>query len=186
MVMVTSPRKRKEQEQTKVVFRTTVAASVVLSVLALFVIFTDNEKRPARIRQLPGALNRARLRAIKWPALEETYNGREVIADPQYLLDFAIIGFEKSGSSTFMKWLGSHPQVQCFQEEIYDLYRNRTGTMVWRLDTELEHGYQYKRGYKSPVDIYNVIPIQLLDEVFPKTRLILTLRHPVLWVSVLW
>ena len=118
-----------------------------------------------------------------WPDLSAIYDGKKIIADPQFLLDFAILGFEKSGTSTLMKWLGGHPEVQCFQEEVYDLYRNRTGSLVWRLHTQLKPGFEYKRGFKSPVDIFNAEAIHLLDAYFPKTRILLALRHPVLYVS---
>jgi hypothetical protein len=186
MVTVTSPRQRKAQETAKVTIQVAATIVLVLFGLGLLVYFTQSSpERPQSLRLSLPTRHRSTHRANKkWPDLAEVYNGREVIADPQYLLDFAIIGFEKSGSSSFMKWLGAHPQVQCFQEEIYDLYRNRTGTMVWRLHTELPHGFEYKRGYKSPIDIFNADTIHLLDEWFPKTRLILSLRHPVLYVSL--
>lgn len=122
----------------------------------------------------------------KWPELSEVYDGKEIIADPQYLLDFAIVGFEKSGSSTFMKWLGDHPQVQCFQDEIYDMYKGQVGEMVKRLHKYLKPGFQYKRGYKSPGDIFLANTIHLLDEYFPKTRLVLSLRHPVLYYQSIY
>ena len=141
-------------------------------------------KHPASAFKLLPAISKKQNDKISaWPPLEDVYNGQDIIGDPQYLLDFAIIGFEKSGSSTFMKWLGAHPQVQCFQEEIYDLYQNKPGAMVWRLHTQLESGWDYKRGYKSPGDIFLANVIHLLDDYFPKTRLILALRHPIRYVS---
>ena len=128
-----------------------------------------------------------------WPKLEDIVvdvtnkNGKkrkEIISDPQFLLDFAIVGFEKCGTSTLMEWLGASPAVKCFQEEIYDLYTNETGTLAWRMYTQFPHGYEYKRGYKSPIDIFNANALHMLDKYFPQTRLIVALRHPVLYVSL--
>ena len=146
---------------------------------------SNRPDRSSTFKLLPAISKKQKDSQKEWPPLETVYNGQDIIGDPQYLLDFAIIGFEKSGSSTFMKWLGAHPQVQCFQEEIYDLYQNKPGAMVWRLHTQLEPGWDYKRGYKSPGDVFLANAIHLLDEYFPKTRLILALRHPVRYVSTL-
>jgi hypothetical protein len=146
---------------------------------------TEEDGPPSSFKLLP-AITNSRAPDAPWPELSEFYNGKDVIKDPQFLLDFAIIGFEKSGSSTFMKWLGAHPQIQCFQEEIYDMYLGKVGTMVWRLYTQLKPGFQYKRGYKSPGDIFLANTIHLLDEYFPKTRLILSLRHPVLYYQSIY
>jgi hypothetical protein len=123
---------------------------------------------------------------LEWPDLESIWHQGKMVGNPQFLLDFAIVGFEKCGTSTLMNWLGSHPQAQCFQEEVYDLYRNLTGAMIWRLYTGLEQGYQYRRGYKSPVDIFNMNVFHLLDQYFPNTKLLLTLRHPVLYFQSLY
>jgi hypothetical protein len=76
-------------------------------------------------------------------------------ADVSWLLDFAIIGFGKCGTSTLMELLGSHPQVACFQREISDLMRNKVETFVEKLYRRLPEG-PYKRGYKAPADVTQV------------------------------
>ena len=200
MVLVTSPRNRQAQKKNLSIQVAGVIASILL--ISAFALFWTSSSSSTATTTTTEKLSSLRLpiksrltkrlqqqqqhgKEKKWPALSEVYDGQKVIADPQFLLDFAILGFEKSGTSTLMKWLGSHPEVQCFQEEIYDLYRNRTGTLVWRLHSQTEPGFHYKRGYKSPIDVFNANAIHLLDQYFPKTRLLLALRHPVLYVSFL-
>ena len=183
MVLIATPQQRRAQKEK----RLKIYIAVILSVLLLIGIFLllrtpteeqDDEDSPQlRVTRKIQETNKP------WPELEEVFDGRKVIADPQFLLDFAVIGFEKSGTSTLMKWFGAHSQIQFFQEEIYDLYRNRTGSMVWRLHTQLKPGWEYKRGYKSPIDIFLPNALHLLDQYFPQTKLFLALRHPVRYVS---
>jgi len=195
-----SPRNRQAQKRNQTILVVLVTASLLLVTVSALVWWTASPSATATssTRQASSFTSQLRLPSKnrltarqqeldadrKWPPLSEIYNGQKVIADPQFLLDFAILGFEKSGTSTLMKWLGAHPQVQCFQEEIYDVYRNRTGSLVWRLHTQTKPGFDYKRGYKSPVDIFSANALQLLDTYFPKTRLLLALRHPVLYVRI--
>ena len=119
-----------------------------------------------------------------WPnKLDEVWKDEKIVRNPQFLLDFAIIGTEKSGTSTLMKWLGAHQQVKCFQREIYDLFHERPDMLMWsiiELMPPTEGGDNVKRGYKSPLDIFNIQAFYLLDKFWPETKLILTLRHPVL------
>ena len=73
------------------------------------------------------------LQRKEWPTSKEEFFQHGIpVGDPQMLLDFAIVGTEKSGTSTLMKWFGAHEQVQCFQEEIYDLYDQKPETFVTR------------------------------------------------------
>ncbi|CAB9503647.1 expressed unknown protein [Seminavis robusta] len=114
-----------------------------------------------------------------WPPLAQVVNGdRELIADPQFLLDFAIIGIEKCGTSTLMKWLGGHSEVQCFQQEEPSLFMNQPGVLAKRL-YKVFPGEQFKRGYKNPIDLFQPCVLRNFQEVFPETKLILTIRHPV-------
>ncbi|CAB9507497.1 expressed unknown protein [Seminavis robusta] len=189
MVAVASPKLRKEQESKELKIFVVTVTGILLVLAGLFFGLSLGKRRQGSrssgqgFKLLPTPSKTAR---EEWPPLSAVYDGQKVISDPQFLLDFAIIGFEKSGSSTFMQWLGAHPQVQCFQEEIYDLYQNKTGAMVWRLHTQLKPGFEYKRGYKSPGDIFLANTIHLLDEYFPKTRLILSLRHPILYYQSIY
>jgi hypothetical protein len=105
-----------------------------------------------------------------------------IIGDLQFLLDFAIIGHVKCGTSTMMKWLGQHPQVLCREHEIPHLTLGKIGLFAkncYHLD---ETGDPTKfRAYKNPADIQNLRAIRLLREYFPQTRLLIGIRHPISW-----
>ena len=105
----------------------------------------------------------------------------EIIGNPQFLLDFAIVGFPKCGTSTMMEWLGYHSQVSCFQGETPHLSKGKIGLFIKRLYNGLDSSPQKLRGYKNPTDISNLKATRLLREYFPETRLFVGIRHPVLW-----
>lgn len=50
---------------------------------------------------------------------------------------------------------------------------------------ELPRGNQYKRGYRAPRDVVvkTTLPLQLIDKYWPKTKLIVDVRHPVKWMQ---
>ena len=109
----------------------------------------------------------------------------EIIGDPQFLLDFAIVGFEKCGTSTLMKWLGGHPEIHCFQKEVYDLFQGHADALVTRIYKEyINLPGKFKIGYKNPIDIFQPSTRDLLDKHWPQTKLFILLRHPVRYVSV--
>ena len=122
----------------------------------------------------------------------------------QPYVDFAIIGHAKCGTTTLMYWLQQHPQILIFDEEIDDLQRREPWDFITRMYTDLKepmlqqeeehphtnvsvadtgttHRYPYKRGYKTALDVENLRSIRLFREYFPKTKLIVGIRHPVYW-----
>lgn len=114
-----------------------------------------------------------------WPALSEVVDDNDrLIGDPQFLLDFAIIGIEKCGTSTLMKWLGAHPDITCFQNEDTSIFDNSPGLLAKRLYKKYP-GEKYKRGYKNPIDLFQPCASRIFQEIFPQTKLLVTLRHPV-------
>lgn len=119
----------------------------------------------------------------KWPPLEKIVQNDRLVGDPQFLLDFAIIGIEKSGTSTLMKWLGAHPEIQCFQYEETSMFFNKPGVLARKLYNTYP-GEKYKRGYKNPIDIFQPCVLENYQKIFPKTKLIITIRHPVRYVSL--
>lgn len=113
-----------------------------------------------------------------WPPLEAIVQNDKLVGDPQFLLDFAIIGIEKCGTSTLMKWLGAHPEVQCLQHEDTSLYMNQPGVLAKKMYRQ-RPGENYKRGYKNPIDLFQPCVLRNFKEIFPQTKLLLTIRHPV-------
>lgn len=108
----------------------------------------------------------------------------EVVGSVQSLLHYAVIGFGKAGTTSMMNWLNSHPELQTYPREIYDLMKGDVSTFVQRLYT-LPKGF-YKRGYKSPADLGSVRAMKSIQRYFPETKLIVGLRHPVRWFESLY
>jgi hypothetical protein len=98
----------------------------------------------------------------------------------QFLLDFGIIGFPKCGTTTMMHWLGSHPEIGALQREIMALQRQHPARLLRYILNELPEG-KLIRGYKSPNDVEDQRALNKLAQHYPKTKLIVGLRHPVLW-----
>lgn len=118
----------------------------------------------------------------QWPPLSELIDDKEtsVVSDVQFLVDFAIVGHPKTGTSSLMRLLSTHPQVQMHQQEIRSLRKGKPAEFVSKM-YELPHGSQYKRGFKSPNEICTLRSLQSICMHFPDTRLIVGVRHPVKW-----
>ena len=55
------------------------------------------------------------------PLLDQIVDGWNFTSSPQWLLNFAIIGFPKCGTSTLMHYFHQNKEVQIFKEERCDL-----------------------------------------------------------------
>lgn len=126
------------------------------------------------------------------PDLGELIDERDgsVTGDISFLLDFAIVGFPKSGT-TFMKdhlnrtsetfvyerefCMKRDGDVARFVREYHALHVTLNQTDVGRKTVRF--------GIKCPGPLYRVRDLVYLREYFPSTRLIVGLRHPVPWMG---
>jgi hypothetical protein len=117
-----------------------------------------------------------------WPALSTIVDDQtgDLVKDAQFLVNFAIIAHPKCATSFTQTWLASHDEIEMHDHEIYAIRSGDPAELVLAM-YELKTGPQYKRGFKSPKDVENVNALTVLAEYFPKTKLIIGLRHPVLW-----
>jgi len=104
----------------------------------------------------------------------------EITGDVQWLMDFAIVGYPKTATSTKVRWLAAQEEIQMYDHEIYHLKDGEPADMVRELYA-LPEGDQFQRGYKAPRDIHNPKAIDAFSKYWPKTKFIVGLRHPVLW-----
>jgi hypothetical protein len=104
----------------------------------------------------------------------------EILGDVQFLMDFAVVGYPKTATTTMLSWLNSQEEILMYNHEIYYLTDGEPADMVRALYA-LPSGEQYKRGYKAPRDIYVSHAIDSFHRYFPQTKLIVGIRHPVLW-----
>lgn len=115
------------------------------------------------------------------PPLESLVKKYNVTGDVSWLLNFAIIGFPKCGTSTLMFHLQNHPEVKIFSDERCDMAFNKQAQLVRDLYNNFPEG-DYARGLKCPLDSESTklgMPNYL--KYFPKTRFLIGIRHPVLW-----
>ena len=117
-----------------------------------------------------------------WPPLDSLIgdNVSNVIGDVQFMLDFALVGHAKTASTFTMEWLAGQDEVAMYKHEVRSLGHNRPAELISQL-YELPQGRYYKRGYKNPNDIKNGVALGNIAKYFPQTKLVVGLRHPVLW-----
>jgi hypothetical protein len=107
-----------------------------------------------------------------------------IVGNVSWLLDFAIVGHRKCGTSYHMYWLADHPEVLMYPHEIYSMIRPaEMVSLLFDLD-----GYKSwpssvgkKRGYKNPVDIMYRPALRSIQTYWPKAKLVIGVRHPVTW-----
>jgi len=107
-----------------------------------------------------------------------------IVGDVSSLLDFAVIGFGKCGTTSMLSWLDLHPQLQTYPREVYDLMQDNPAALVKKLYS-LPVG-NVQRGYKSPVDMSLLHTMQYFQRYFYRTKLIVGIRHPVRWFESLY
>ena len=128
-------------------------------------------------------LSRPRLRSIL--SFTPT-NGTSIIGDPQWLLDFAIIGFPKCGTTALQEWLSQHSEIAMLPSEVFSLTNHAPERLIYRLYTQLPANRSIKRGYKNPLEIRAPHSLDYLAKYFPKTLLIVGIRHPIVWMESLY
>ena len=127
------------------------------------------------VKQMRGGDNRPPLES-----LVREGSKTEITGDVQFLMDFAVVGYPKTATTTMLYWLNSQSEILMYDHEIYYMTDGEPADMVRALYA-LPAGNQYKRGYKAPRDIYIPRAIDSFNKYFPKTKLIVGIRHPVLW-----
>jgi hypothetical protein len=115
------------------------------------------------------------------PPLENIVQEWNVTGDVTWLLNFAIVGFPKCGTSTLMIYLNNSDEVQIFGEERCEMSTSQQVPLIRDLYQQLPEG-DYVRGLKCPRDLEVAhVALQNYHRVFPHTDLIIGIRHPVLW-----
>lgn len=122
-----------------------------------------------------------------------------ITGDVQFLLDFAVIAYAKCGTTTFVQWMSDHSETLILPNENYALRSGRPVDFVRRMyrlqpldvpnhrdnDTfrfvTRQNNITFRRGYKNPSDIQRTSSIRFIRTLFPKTKLIVGIRHPILW-----
>lgn len=113
------------------------------------------------------------------PPFEAIVQGWNVTGDASWLLDFAIVGFPKCGTSSLMFHLLRHPQVSTFEDERCEISYNQQVKLMKDLYDKPPGS---RRGIKCPMDLESTkLGMRNYDKYFPATDMIVGIRHPVLW-----
>lgn len=111
---------------------------------------------------------------------------KEVEPTPQELFHATLVGFSKCGTTSFSQWFSDHPELSCHptREQMY---------LAGSYDEAKEKINKWYKTYhntsdpilkivtKHPEAIYSVPDMEMLRNKFPKTRVIVGMRHPYLW-----
>ncbi len=166
-----------------------------------------NELNSQLIQQSPRAdLKRKKLlygtkhvpEMANWPPLSALIDNDGNIRDDvdvSGILDFAIIGFGKTGTTSILRHLSE--MTDSLSKEHCDLVVNNSGQLL--KDLYEDHARRVKlakrngeeledrlRGLKCPQDISSDHSIFNYAKHFPSTKLIVGIRHPVLWFESLY
>lgn len=124
---------------------------------------------------------------------------KNVTGEVQFLLDFAIVGFGKCGTTALIDWLDNHPEVNTIPKEALHLSRHRPALMAQKLyemkvdslkiAKEMNESVPSRgriQGFKNPSDIRRPESMAYLRQYWPGTKLVITVRHPVHWFRSLY
>lgn len=105
----------------------------------------------------------------------------EIKDDVQFLMDFAIIGHPKTATTTTLGWFATHDEIRVHPLELHALQLGKPAEHVRIMYNLTQGSEKVIRGYKAPRDIGNPKVLHALNEYWPRTKLIVGIRHPVLW-----
>ena len=126
------------------------------------------------------------LEPIPRASLQSLVDGWNITGDVSWLVQFSIIGFPKSGTSTLMFHLRDHPEIHMFPHERCELAQNRQKILIEDMYRQFPPSTQisnrFVRGIKCPMELENrQLALHNYKKFFPKTDFIVGIRHPILW-----
>jgi hypothetical protein len=129
------------------------------------------------------------LEPIPRPPLTALVDGWNITGDVSWLIQFSIIGFPKSGTSTLMFHLRDHPEIHMFPHERCELASNRQKILIEDMYRQFPPSTQpsnrFVRGIKCPMELENrQLALHNYQKFFPKTDFVVGVRHPILWYVI--
>eukprot|EP00525_Craspedostauros_australis_P011376 CAMPEP_0198135926 /NCGR_PEP_ID=MMETSP1442-20131203/60841_1 /TAXON_ID= /ORGANISM="Craspedostauros australis, Strain CCMP3328" /LENGTH=379 /DNA_ID=CAMNT_0043797117 /DNA_START=1225 /DNA_END=2364 /DNA_ORIENTATION=- len=118
----------------------------------------------------------------KIPALP--IQGWNITDDISWILDFAIVGFPKTGTSTLMLYLKQYTDsIFIFSQERCEMGYNQHVVVFKDLYKQFRQSQQSRRlmGLKCPRDLEVDLALHNYNQFLPRTKFIVGIRHPVLW-----
>jgi hypothetical protein len=124
------------------------------------------------------------------PNIDQFWVKEKQVPTPQarFLLDYVVAGFPKCGTTTIGQWLSSHPLIKDTAEEEYYVWTKDLNYTTNKLYESLlvpwgkeEKITEVVRGFRCPHQVHTEWGIGMLSEVFTEAKVIISIRHPVLW-----
>lgn len=131
---------------------------------------------------------------------EEKWQVKDPITNVQDQLDFVIIGHAKTGTTFLLRtWFPTHPDIRMPLDEwnqlsgrkgpakvvhlMHSLRTQAAASAAENTNSSLSPGYVPHAiyGYKNPQEITLPTSLEHFQKYFPRTKLIVGLRHPVWW-----
>jgi hypothetical protein len=114
------------------------------------------------------------------PQLDKIIQGWNVTGPVNWLLDFAIVGFPKAGTSALMYYLQNQTQsIFIFSEERCEMGWNQHVPLM--VDLHRNYEPHLRMGIKCPRDLEVDLALKNYKEFFPQTKFIVGVRHPIKW-----
>ena len=114
------------------------------------------------------------------PRLEEYIQGWNITKNVNWLLDFSIVGFPKTGTSTIMLYLKNHTEsVFIFDDERCELGWNQEVPLL--KDLYREYQPNLLMGIKCPWNLEVDNSLDNYRTYFPETKFIVGVRNPIRW-----
>lgn len=126
------------------------------------------------------------LEPIPRPHLSALVQGWNITGDVSWLLQFSIVGFPKTGTSTLMFHLRDHPEIHMFPHERCELSYNQhvrlIEDMYQKFPPAMNESQRFVRGIKCPVELESHhIALRNYQRFFSTTDFVVGIRHPIRW-----
>jgi hypothetical protein len=147
-------------------------------------LFLDNKK--AKKSTSESIVLHDNLEPFPRPRLSSLVQGWNITGDVSWLLQFSIVGFPKSGTSTLMFHLQTHPEIHIFPHErcemAYNQHVHLIEDMYRQFPSASNESHRFVRGIKCPIELESTkTALRNYLKYFPTTDFIVGIRHPILW-----
>ncbi|KAL7566150.1 hypothetical protein ACA910_003917 [Epithemia clementina (nom. ined.)] len=149
---------------------------------------TSNLGRVASSWKLHDEINKTKKTIPPLSHYVDTETGSIKRINVKDLLNFVIVGFPKTGTTFIMRsWMGAHSDICMYPEE---MHIRENGGVNWTLAMQRLHELSSspfcQRAFKSPSFLRSQQGMRAIRDIWPHTKLIVGMRHPVTWFQSLY
>lgn len=132
--------------------------------------------------------NEERASTIHVPPISELIDGNSITGNVSWMLDFSIADYPKAGTTFLMNYLRrKNEEIYINNGELCYLNRRNPSKLIRMYyrphlqNSDNEGGNKIQFGIKCPEDLETEFGLKRYAKYFPQTKLIVSIRHPVLW-----